>query len=380
MKEQNKFDSLIIQEKYKNQILNILEKYKNQKVVFYGCGELFEALCRNYNFNDYFNVIGISDIKFEKETISDFMGYKTIKPKELNDCFADIIILTLAFPKKVLAILKKQRYSHIKEIFPIILKMDPLFKYDICCTKQDKEKVYYHLNEYNVDLVADEYYGIIEEVFFWQIYNIKNKFKFSNYTLYNVGMNRAYTDIYFAIDERCKKCFGFEPFKKTFQYAVENINLNPNIAEKIIPFNYGLSDENKKESVYFLPHRDGISSTNYDFIKNYAPEELNNLIEEEIELRKSSDVLKGLISTDPYTHKILKLDAEGAEYQVIPDLYRNNVLSKFNIIIGDMHILNSKKDTLRLFDYMYNAGFKVYELNEHDKTIDYILYKDIETI
>ena len=363
---------------YKNEFLEVSKANRDKKVIFYGAGEVFDIMNNIFELKNYFNIEGISDKKFENKTDRFYNDYKIIKPSELQKSDAEVILLTLAYPDKVMEFLSGQNLN--KEIKPFYKKIDPILKYDVELIKKDNKKYYYHLNSYNVNLVSDDYNGIIEEVFFWQIYNIKNKFKFSDYSLYDIGMNRAYTDIYFALDERCNKTFGFEPFKGTFDFAKENVSLNPKYANKINLFNFGLSNKNYQNDVYYLPHRDGISTVNIDFIKNYAPEEMNKLQKETVNLKQASEVISDLFLKDTSKQKILKLDAEGAEYEVIPDLFESGMLKQFNIIAGDMHILNEKSETMELFDYMYKSGFKTYEMHQHQKTIDYVMYKEIEIL
>lgn len=365
--------------KYQAQLKEVFKNLQGKSIVLYGAGEFLDSLTENKDLENKLNIKGVSDLKFETSPFNEkYKKYDVIKPSKLKECNADTILLTTAFPEKIMNSLKKNKYKHIKEIVPLVKNVCPLFKYDISFIKNENNKIYYHLNEYGIDIVCDEYFGIVEEVFFWKIYDLKNKFKYTNYSLFDIGMNRAYTDMYFSLDPRCKKCYGFEPFKETYQFALENLSLNPSLKSKIEPFNFGLSDKNTTQDVYFLPHRDGISSVNYDFIKNYAPEELDKLTVTKVQLRKSSEVISDLLNKDSSEQKILKLDAEGAEYSVLPDLYSKDLLKNFNIIVGDMHVLNSKDETKALFDYMYKSGFKKYELNEHEKTMDYIFYKDIE--
>ncbi len=376
--DSHNYSGIIEAEVYKKQFSEVIQKFKNKKIILYGAGEFFNVIDNSYDLRRYFDIAGISDKKFENGKMNEYNGYKVILPSELRDYSADAILLTLVEPNKVLNALKLASYKYIKEIVPVYTNISPLFKYDINLLKYENGKMYYHLNEYDIDVVADEYYGIIEEVFYWKIYNIKDKFKFENYDLYDIGMNRAYTDIYFALDPRCRKIFGFEPFKATYNYALENISLNPKLKSKINAFPFGLSNKNVQEDVYFLPHRDGISTVNYDFIKSYAPEEIGKTKKEIVELRCADEVLGKLIEENPSAHRILKLDAEGAEYDVLPNLYNADLLKLFNVAVGDMHILKSKYETKSLFEYFYKSGFEVYEINEHEKTIDYILYKDIE--
>ena len=65
----------------------------------------------------------------------------------------------------------------------------------------------------------------------------------------------------------------------------------------------------------------------------------------------------------------MKIDVEGAEYQILPNLYKNNILNKFDIIYIEVH---KGLDSLE----KYFNGFKITELNKHsDDLITFVALK-----
>lgn len=73
----------------------------------------------------------------------------------------------------------------------------------------------------------------------------------------------------------------------------------------------------------YLPHRDGISSMNDSFLQNYAPEESENLSKTICHIRVASEVLSEIFTQNPTAHFILKIDAEGAEYEIMRDIAKH---------------------------------------------------------
>lgn len=73
----------------------------------------------------------------------------------------------------------------------------------------------------------------------------------------------------------------------------------------------------------YLPHRDGISSMNDSFLQNYAPEENENLSKTICHIRVASEVLSEIFTQNPTAHFILKIDVEGAEYEIMRDIAKH---------------------------------------------------------
>lgn len=100
--------------------LEILAKHlKNKKVVFYGAGLTAKVLLENYDFSK-FNIVGISDKKFETTNNTEFYGLKTFTPDNLKTLDYDVILFTLKEYKKIKNILKKSGCK--KKMLSIIRK------------------------------------------------------------------------------------------------------------------------------------------------------------------------------------------------------------------------------------------------------------------
>lgn len=63
------------------------------------------------------------------------------------------------------------------------------------------------------------------------------------YMVLDMGANRGYASLYFAMQKWCKKVFAFELFPQTAQQAQENLALNPTLESKITLHKYGLGSK-----------------------------------------------------------------------------------------------------------------------------------------
>ena len=97
----------------------LAKRLKNKKVVLYGAGIISELLFENYDLSK-FNIIGVCDKRFERTDEPEFMGYKTIKPSELDAISYDSFLVTLKLFGEIKKSLKeskvnKKMYSAIKK-------------------------------------------------------------------------------------------------------------------------------------------------------------------------------------------------------------------------------------------------------------------------
>ncbi len=79
--ENSKFDSMCF-------------KYSGKKILLYGAGLNAKYLINRYDYSKL-NVVGISDIKFEKNTQEESFGFKAIKPSDIKNVDYDYILLTV---------------------------------------------------------------------------------------------------------------------------------------------------------------------------------------------------------------------------------------------------------------------------------------------
>lgn len=93
------------------------------------------------------------------------------------------------------------------------------------------------------------YPWIANEIFNEKIYNFPKSIyallfgKKQQYILLDIGCNRGYASLHFAMQKWCEKIFAFELFPDTCKQARQNFKLNPALSSKITFCEYGLSSK-----------------------------------------------------------------------------------------------------------------------------------------
>lgn len=171
------------------------------------------------------------------------------------------------------------------------------------------------------------------------------------YTMFDIGLNLGITSLHKARDKNCVQIYGYEPFTPTFKLAEKNMKLNPELAQKISIFNYGLGDCDKEIAINYNPERPGAMSS----VKNIFSE-CSDV--EKIKIKSASKILAPLIKTSK--GKIfLKIDCEGAEKEILPDLHKSGLLKKVDIIVMEWHFENPQW----IIDLLTENNFVVFRLN-----------------
>lgn len=81
--------------------------FKNKKIVLYGAGLVAKILTQNYDLSN-FDIVGIADKRFETSEEKEVLGYKAIKPSELNSVDCDVILFTMKLYKNIEKVLKQK--------------------------------------------------------------------------------------------------------------------------------------------------------------------------------------------------------------------------------------------------------------------------------
>ncbi len=138
----------------------------------------------------------------------------------------------------------------------------------------------------------------------------------------DIGAHVGYFSIYSSINAKNGKIFAFEPYDKSFKVLIKNLEINQ--IKNVIPQNLGVTRESGTNTLYFK--------------KNFA---IGNSIykntdsDSKIEIKTISlqDIIK---NNDIQKINILKLDCEGAEYQILLNL-NHQTLEKIDKIVSEMH-------------------------------------------
>lgn len=206
--------------------------------------------------------------------------------------------------------------------------------------------------------IENRRYGIrtVEEIdFLCQVYtlNIYNVVLPHGTVVMDVGMNIADTTLYFANMKEVFKVIGYEPFVPTFKGALRNIDLNPDLTEKIVPINYGLSDVTCQKECDYSPLLKGLLSIN-DPVENIFKDS-NNVVKEIIEVHKASEELVKIRKDYPHNYLVMQINCEGSEFEIIEDLHSNRLLSAVDMFIIEWHYRSPDPIILSLVD----SGFTV---------------------
>ncbi len=153
------------------------------------------------------------------------------------------------------------------------------------------------------------------------------------------------------VSQRCKtgKILSFEPVRENFDLLVSNLKLNH--IENVLPFNMAVSKNLDKLNLFLNDDQSAHS---------IFPKSSESISVESTSLQKIFEENK--ISSC----KLLKLDCEGAEYEIIDSL-PSEYLNKIQNIVMEYHLADTKPELVKnLIQKIKNAGFKIKTRPHHD--------------
>lgn len=210
-----------------------------------------------------------------------------------------------------------------------------------------------------VDLENFDAYFAFDEIFAEELYDFYiNK----EFVVFDVGMNIGAASLFFATYDNIHKIYGFEPFAETFNRAKSNFCINQELAGKIEAANCGLSDEDKAISVPFTYEGSLGASTTGFMIEHIAGEKSIKSSDVKVELKRAKILIEEAMMSYPGYSILLKLDCEGAEYEIMDDLAANGTLQRISFIIIEWHY-KGKEPLVKL---LREAGFRIIAPNRKE--------------
>ena len=178
----------------------------------------------------------------------------------------------------------------------------------------------------------------------WMIneYDIENFKINTNDIIIDIGAHIGLFSL--LVSQFCKtgKIFSFEPIRENFDLLVSNLALNH--IENIFPFNVGVSKKSGKLNLFL---------NNDQSAHSIFPKGSESITVEATSLQKIFDE-KQISSC-----KLLKLDCEGAEYDIIDSL-PVEYLDKIQNMAIEYHLADTKPELIKnLILKIKNAGFKI---------------------
>lgn len=196
------------------------------------------------------------------------------------------------------------------------------------CFKVIDDRILFSSNEFKVYVYTREELFILTEILVSSSYDFDYNGPIS---VIDIGMNVGFASLFFASKSNVRKVVGFEPFEPTYKASLENFDLNPGLKLKIVPNQFGLGGQEKQLNTLYSYRYKGNVGVHGLTESLVAPDETN----ENIEIRNASAVLRPLF--DDGTKYFLKVDCEGSEYEIIPDLDQSGLIERFDFIFLEWH-------------------------------------------
>ena len=188
---------------------------------------------------------------------------------------------------------------------------------------------------------------LVREVFVKSEYNLDIG---RESVLIDIGMNRAAVSLRFATNENIKSVYAFEPFRPTFELAKRNLELNPQLSEKVHAYNVGLG---RKDVTLELPYRStgtGCMSTTHDVCKGEK-----NIKKETVVIRDAAKEIASILEKNKDKYIIVKSDCEGAEFEIFDRLDEQGLVGRIDVVIMEYHF----EPPDRLVKILTREGFVV---------------------
>lgn len=199
-----------------------------------------------------------------------------------------------------------------------------------------KEGVLAHFNGLQLYVESSEEFFIIKEVFIEKDYNLLSN---ENFVVFDIGMNIGISSLFFALNKNVDTIYSFEPVVTTYNKASYNLELNQNYSNKIETFNFGLGGSTRVEKVLYNSQAKGNCGIRLESSLVIDKKDANEI---EIAIKNIGEVLPDLLEKHPLQKKVLKIDCEGAEYEIIQKLSDTNLLPDIDVLLIEWHDKGAK--------------------------------------
>ena len=190
-----------------------------------------------------------------------------------------------------------------------------------------------HKGETEIEAVLKAFsdFVVFEEIYLKNIYRFVNG---KETVLFDVGMNVGLASLYFASKGFIRRVYGFEPIKPTYERALENLGMNESsLTDKIVGYDYGLGEQDGEQTVAYLKDNPGIMRVGKEAV-TADPGEGSAVT---AVIKEAGPEILRIMNENPGASFAMKIDCEGAEYEIIPNLIKHGVLKKIDIVVMETH-------------------------------------------
>lgn len=194
-----------------------------------------------------------------------------------------------------------------------------------------KEGALFEFNNIKIYVETFEEILIINEIFVKGDYNF---FTNEKVVLIDIGTNIGIASLFFSKLDNVDRIYAFEPVDDTYNQALLNFKLNEEIL-KISEFNnYGLGKSDRKEVFLFNRNVKGNTGVRGEMSSSFVA---SQVIEKEVVIKKASTEFNRINKANPEAKIVVKMDCEGAEYEVFEDLEQSGCIKNIDCFLLEWH-------------------------------------------
>lgn len=186
-------------------------------------------------------------------------------------------------------------------------------------------------NDIKIFVESTEEIFIINEVFVKKDYNF---FSNEKVVLIDIGTNIGISSIFFSLLEHVSKIYAFEPVEATYNQAVMNFELNKGILKVTNFYNYGLADIERKELFLFNKKVKGNTGIRGKLSASFNDSEVEEV---QVVLKNATTEIVTIINENLNSKIVIKMDCEGAEYEIFENLNNSGCLNKIDLFLMEWH-------------------------------------------
>jgi FkbM family methyltransferase len=194
-------------------------------------------------------------------------------------------------------------------------------------------------NDIRIALENEDDFRTTFDVYAGRHYDRLNEYATPGSVIWDIGANLGVASLMFAQNPNVSHVYAYEPLPHTFTLTTRSVAANPKLSRKISLENLGIGKDDRELQVrYTAKAKSAIGlATIPSRLKNINNIQAEDMVDVTIRLADAAEVLRAIRARHPKVPILLKLDAEGAEYEIIDRLMETGALKEIKATAIEWH-------------------------------------------